>query len=103
MNITQSSGLSALYVNGQLVDKKGFITESDGETMNYLFNNDDLFISGEIEESKLDEEDLMKLLEISNGKKSLIEKLTNDYPLTNKTKTRKKSIKKQKKRKSKKK
>ena len=103
MNIIQSSGLSALYVNGQLIDKKGFITESDGETMNYLLNNDDQVISGEIEESKLNEEDLIKLLQISKSNKSLIEKLKQDYPLTNKTKTRKKSIKKQKKRKTKKK
>ena len=102
MNITQSSGLSELYINGELVDKKGFITESDGDTINYLFNNSDEVITGKIEESKLNEEDLMNLLDISKSQKSLIDKLTQDYPLTSKSKTHKKSNKKQKKRKTKK-
>ena len=98
MNIIESSGLSELYVNGNLVDKKGFITESDGETMNYLLNNNDQIITGDIDKSKLDEEDLLNLLNTPNTQKSLIEQLTNDFPLTNK-KTRKKSNKKQKKKK----
>jgi hypothetical protein len=103
MNITQSSGLSELYVNGKLVDSKGFLTDSDGKNMNYILNNNDEIISGEIDESKLNEEDLIKLLEISKSKKALIDQLREDYPLTNSKKTRKKVRKKQKKRKSKKK
>lgn len=94
MDITQSSGLSALYVNGELVDNKGFLTESDGENMNYILNNNDEIISGEIKESKLSEEDLIELLKISKSKKSLMDQLNDDYPLTNTKKTRKKSSKK---------
>tara|TARA_A100001011_G_scaffold376251_1_gene438654 strand:- start:32 stop:343 length:312 start_codon:yes stop_codon:yes gene_type:complete len=101
MDVTHSSGLSAVYVNGELVDNKGFLTESDGENMNYILNNNDEIISGEIKESKLSEEDLIKLLEISKSKKSLMDQLKDDYPLTNSKKTRKKSKKKQKKRKTK--
>ena len=101
MDVTQSSGLSAVYVNGELVDNKGFLTESDGENMNYILNNNNEIISGEIKESKLSEEDLIKLLEISKSKKSLMDQLKDDYPLTNSKKTRKKSKKKQKKRKTK--
>ena len=69
MSISKSSGTSELYVNGELVDKKGFITESNAETMNYLINNNNEFISGEIDKSKLDEEDLLNFIRSSEFSK----------------------------------
>lgn len=113
MNLTEAQGLSQIYVNGELVSKKEFKSENDGETINYVLKNNDDVISGEISSEKLDEDDLIKLLQVSNSKKDLIKTLEDDWPLlddkskdkdkSKKTKRRKKSSKKRsKKRKAKK-
>lgn len=104
MNLTEAQGLSQIYVNGELVSKKEFKSENDGETINYVLQNNDDVISGEISSEKLDEDDLIKLLQVSNSKKDLIKTLEDDWPLlhdkskhkdkSKKTKRRKKSSKK---------
>ena len=86
MNITQAQGLSQIYVNGELVSKKEFTSENDGETINYVLQNNDDVISGEISSDKLNEDDLIKLLQVSNSKKDLIKTLENDWPLEDKSK-----------------
>ena len=102
MNITKASGQSNLYVNGQLVDSKGFLSESDGKTLDYKLENNDQFIEGEISTSKLDESDLFKLITASKNKKSLIDRLQDDFDFSDnfddefvpekKHKTKKKNI-----------
>lgn len=86
MNITQAQGLSQIYVNGELVSKKEFTSENDGKTINYVLQNNDDVISGEISSDKLNEDDLIKLLQVSNSKKDLIKTLENDWPLEDKSK-----------------
>lgn len=86
MNITQAQGLSQIYVNGELVSKKEFTSENDGETINYVLQNNDDVISGEISSDKLNEDDLIKLLQVSNSKKDLIKTLEDDWPLEDKSK-----------------
>ena len=75
MNITKASGQSNVYVNGELVDSKGFSSHSDGKTLDYKLQNNNEFIEGEISTSKLDESDLLKLITASKNKKSLIEEI----------------------------
>ena len=84
MNFTEAEGLSQIYVNGELVSKKEFKSENDGETINYVLKNNDDVISGEISAEKLDEDDLIKLLQVPNTRKSLIKTLEDDWPLTDK-------------------
>ena len=104
MSISESSGISQFYVDGKLVNKKGFIAKSDGENMEYFFDDNGKIIAGNInEKNKLNEEDLMKLLKISETNKSLFEALKKDYPLAKKTNTKKKKTKKKKTKKTKKK
>lgn len=79
MNITKASGQSNLYVNGELVDSKGFSSESDGETLGYQLQNNNEFIEGEISTSKLNESDLLKLITASKNKKSLIDRLEDEF------------------------
>tara|TARA_B100001059_G_C17738957_1_gene530502 strand:+ start:346 stop:708 length:363 start_codon:yes stop_codon:yes gene_type:complete len=79
MNITKASGQSNVYVNGQLVDSKGFTSQSDGKTLDYKLQNNNEFIEGEISTSKLDESDLLKLITVSKNKKSLIERLEDEF------------------------
>ena len=91
MNLTEAQGLSQIYVNGELVSKKEFKSENDGETINYVLKNNDDVISGEISSEKLDEDDLIKLLQVSNSKKDLIKTLEDDWPLDDKSKNKDKS------------
>lgn len=91
MNLTEAQGLSQIYVNGELVSKKEFKSENDGETINYVLKNNDDVISGEISSEKLDEDDLIKLLQVSNSKKDLIKTLEDDWPLDDKSKDKDKS------------
>tara|TARA_A100001015_G_C14737412_1_gene612294 strand:+ start:286 stop:624 length:339 start_codon:yes stop_codon:yes gene_type:complete len=91
MNLTEAQGLSQIYVNGELVSKKEFKSENDGETINYVLKNNDDVISGEISAEKLDEDDLIKLLQVSNSKKDLIKTLEDDWPLDDKSKDKDKS------------
>ena len=79
MNITKASGQSNVYVNGQLVDSKGFSSQSDGKTLDYKLQNNNEFIEGDISTSKLDESDLLKLITVSKSKKSLIERLEEEF------------------------
>ena len=90
MNISKSSGLSATYENGKLVDKKGFIINSNGEYISLQIFNDDQSISG-----KIDEEDLMKILENMNTQNdtSVFNKLTEDFPTKSESKKKKKKCK----------
>ena len=79
MNITKASGQSNVYVNGQLVDSKGFSSQSDGKTLDYKLQNNNEFIEGNISTSKLDESDLLKLITASKNNKSLIERLQDEF------------------------
>ena len=97
MEYSTSSGMSKVFVNGKLVDEKGFMTESDGSKTSYILNNDNNFISGEIDNSKLREDDLMQLLDYPASSQSLIDRLKKDFPLTNSKQSKKKSKKKEKK------
>ena len=97
MEYSTSSGMSKVFVNGKLVDEKGFMTKSDGSKTSYIFNNDNNFISGEIDNSKLKEEDIMQLLDYPASSQSLIDRLKKDFPLTNSKQTKKRSKKREKK------
>lgn len=105
MNLTEAQGLSQIYVNGKLVSKKEFTSENDGETINYVLQNNDDVISGEISAEKLDEDDLIKLLQFPNTRKGLIKTLEDDWPLLDdksKDKDKSKKTKRRKKKSSKK-
>ena len=97
MNYSTSSGMSKVFVNGKLVDQKGFVTENDGSKTTYILNNDDNFISGVIDNSKLREDDIMQLLDYPVSSQSLIDRLKKDFPLTHSKQTKKKSKKREKK------
>ena len=73
MNISKSSGLSATYENGELVNKKGFIINSNGENISLqIFNHDQL----------IREEDLMEMLTPCTQEPdvSLMDKLEKEFP-----------------------
>ena len=73
MNISKSSGLSATYENGELVVKKGFIINSNGENISLqIFNHDQL----------IREEDLMEMLTPCTQEPdvSLMDKLEKEFP-----------------------
>jgi hypothetical protein len=97
MEYSTSSGASKVFINGKLVDQKGFITESDGSQTSYILNNDHNFISGEIDNSKLREDDIMHLLDYPASSQLLIDRLKKDFPLTHSKQTKKKSKKREKK------
>ena len=93
MEYSTSSGMSKVFVNGKLVDEKGFMTKSDGSQTSYVLNNNNNYISGDIANTKLTENDLMQLLDYPASSKSLIDRLKKDFPLSNTNKS-KKSLKK---------
>ena len=62
MEYSTSSSMAKVFVNGKLVDQKGFMTENDGSKTSYLFSNDNI-ITGDIDNNKLREEELMQLLD----------------------------------------
>lgn len=98
MEYSTSSGMSKVFVNGKLIDEKGFMTKSDGSQTDYVFNNNNNYISGEIANNQLREDDLMQLLDYPASSQSLIDRLKKDFPLTNSNKSKKKSKKREKKR-----
>jgi len=98
MEYSTSSGMSKVFVNGKLVDEKGFMTKSDGSQTSYVLNNNNNIISGDIANSKLSENDLMQLLDYPASSQSLIDRLKKDFPLTNSNKSKKRSKKREKKR-----
>ena len=57
----------------------------------HIRNNDNNFISGEIDNSKLREDDIMQLLDYPASSQSLINRLKKDFPLTNSKQTKKQS------------
>jgi len=97
MEYSTSSGMSKVFVNGKLVDEKGFMTKSDGSQTSYVLNNNNNIISGDIANSKLSENDLMQLLDYPASSQSLIDRLKKDFPLTNSKQSKKQSKKKEKK------
>lgn len=96
MEYSTSSGMSKVFVNGKLVDEKGFMTKSDGFQTSYVLNNNNNYISGDIANTKLTENDLMQLLDYPASSKSLIDRLKKDFPLSNTNKSKKKSKKREK-------
>ena len=89
MEFNTSSAISKTYIDGELIDKKGFITENDGDNTLYILNNNDHIITGNIDNDKLSENNLMEILSYSNPKLSLIKQLENDFPILDKTKQNK--------------
>lgn len=96
MEYSTSSGMSKVFVNGKLVDEKGFMTKSDGSQTSYVLNNNNNYISGDIANNQLRENDLMQLLDYPASSKSLIDRLKKDFPLSNLNKSKKRSKKKEK-------
>jgi len=96
MEYSTSSGMSKVFVNGKLVDEKGFMTKSDGSQTSYVLNNNNNYISGDIANTKLTENDLMQLLDYPASSKSLIDRLKKDFPLSNTNKSKKRSKKREK-------
>jgi hypothetical protein len=89
MEYSISSGASKVFINGKLVDQKGFITESDGSQTSYILNNDHNFISGEIDNSKLREDDIMHLLDYPASSVPLLQRLETDFPISKQKKATK--------------
>ena len=96
MEYSTSSGMSKVFVNGKLVDEKGFMTKSDGSQTSYVLNNNNNYISGDIANNQLRENDLMQLLDYPASSKSLIDRLKKDFPLSNFNKSKKRSKKREK-------
>jgi len=88
MEFNTSSAISKTYMDGYLVDKKGFTTENDGDNTLYIINNNDDIISGSIDSDKLSENDLMEILSYSTQKLPLIKQLENDFPIISEKKTK---------------
>lgn len=82
MEYSTSSGMSKVFVDGKLVDQKGFMTESDGSKTSYVLSNDNNIISGEIDNNKLKEEELMQLLDYPASSKPLLQRLETDFPIS---------------------
>jgi hypothetical protein len=97
MEYSTSSGMAKVFVNGKLVDQTGFMTENDGSKTSYLFSNDDNIITGDIDNNKLREEELMQLLDYPASSQLLIDRLKKDFPLTHSKQSKKKSKKREKK------
>lgn len=98
MDISQSSGLSATYENGKLINKKGFIINSNGENISLQIFNDDQSISG-----KINEEDLMEMITPCTQEPgvSLMDELEKEFPTETLKKMKRNETKRKKKRKKK--
>jgi hypothetical protein len=89
MEYSTSSGMSKVFVDGKLVDQKGFMTESDGSQTSYVLNNNNNYISGEITNNQLREDDLMQLLDYPASSVPLLQRLETDFPISKQKKATK--------------
>lgn len=102
MEYSTSSGMAKVFVNGKLVDQKGFMTENDGSKTTYVLSNDSNIISGVIDNNKLKEEELMQLLDYTASSEPLLQRLETDFPISKQKKTTKRKNKNRQKRSKKK-
>ena len=74
-----TSTSNKLYENGILVDYKNFETNYDGEQLQAEYQDNNT-----IYYTKLNNDELSKLMMMSNNNSSLDIRLLNDFPITNK-------------------
>ena len=102
MEYSTSSGISKVFVDGKLIDQKGFMTESDGSKTSYVLSNYSNIISGVIDNNKLKEEALMQLLDYTPSSEPLLQRLETDFPISKQKRTTKRKNKNKQKRSKKK-
>ena len=84
-----SSTQSSTYINGELVNNESAVTESDGNNLEFMINNNNNIVTGGIDHTTLKEDELLQLLNYPVSKKPLLERLSEDWPVTTSPKSTK--------------
>lgn len=84
-----SSTQSSTYIDGELVNNESAVTKSDGNNLEFMINDNNEIISGNVDLTALKEDELLQLLNYPVSKKPLLERLSEDWPVTTSPKSTK--------------